>query len=171
MCKKRSASSPATKACLFTAAIIHSLTMLCQGGPFESSPLLVLWSYVPSASSHQHSQRSTLLSIFPNRPAETTGSDSAHCHLASQKKASQWWVYFSQEHCSRRLLLKKCPLKEWECLLLCLWEVLETFVRTKLVREAISIRAAAAQKYRGVNNQHWRYKQSAVKILCFLLYF
>lgn len=29
------------------AAIIHSLTMLCQGGPWDSDPLRVLWSMCP----------------------------------------------------------------------------------------------------------------------------
>lgn len=42
MCRKGSVYSPAITVCLFIAAIIHSLTMLCQGGPWESSPLLVL---------------------------------------------------------------------------------------------------------------------------------
>lgn len=42
ICRKRSVYSPATTVCLIIVAIIHSLTMLCQGGPWESSPLLVL---------------------------------------------------------------------------------------------------------------------------------
>lgn len=70
---------------VITAAIIHTLTMLCQEMPWESSPLLAFDPMCPQPTT-THTPTGLLSSqFFPNRPMGTKDMGLAHCHLTPVK--------------------------------------------------------------------------------------